>query len=485
MLSPIEFIRKILKNKIFWYLGTRYATFIIQFINSIYIAVKLGAYYFGIWSFILLLVNIIQNFNLGIGNAINILLVQNKNDQLKCNQYIVNAFVLMGLVSLIPIIVICCDLLFGIPYFAKYHLGSLIYPVAIIVILYYFNVLFINIYRVKNRLFEIAVSQSLFPILTFGLMFFAGEKSLLYLLSFGYVMAGIISLFLFMRGRAVRWNAKINSTLAKEIVRKGSMLFIYNASFYFIVLSTKTIVSYFYEINDFGYFSFAFSLAFAAMLLVESFVFLVFPKMIDMLKGNDNILILSKLKFFRDNYITTVHGVLYFSIAAYTILLLIIPQYSPSYKSLVMIILTLVIYSNCFGFNSYMLAQNYEKVISLFSVLTLGINIGLVLFLVLILKISFDLCIIGTMISYLLYSVCIVIFSMRKLGASSWKNILISFFPPSLLIPFVFSLALALTRSEYAWISLLIFLPFNARKIISIIKILLHLCVNPSAIDVK
>ena len=54
----LDFFIAVFKNKIFWYLTSRYMVLGIQFLASIFLAVKLGAYYFGIWSFILLLVNI-------------------------------------------------------------------------------------------------------------------------------------------------------------------------------------------------------------------------------------------------------------------------------------------------------------------------------------------------------------------------------------------------------------------------------------------
>ena len=75
-----SFLKKALSNKILWYMATRYLTFALQFVSSLYIAAKLGAYYWGIWSFILLWINIGNMLNWGIGNSINILLVHHKTD---------------------------------------------------------------------------------------------------------------------------------------------------------------------------------------------------------------------------------------------------------------------------------------------------------------------------------------------------------------------------------------------------------------------
>ena len=71
----LNLLKKILQNKILWYMASRYMVLAIQFLASIFLAVKLGAYYFGIWSFVVLLASIGSNCNWGIGNAATIMLV--------------------------------------------------------------------------------------------------------------------------------------------------------------------------------------------------------------------------------------------------------------------------------------------------------------------------------------------------------------------------------------------------------------------------
>ena len=101
----IPLLKSALKNKIFWYLACRYMVWGIQFLASIFLAVKLGAYYFGIWSFILLLVNIGSACNWGIGSAATILLVQNKEDQSLCSRYTFNSLLLVLLTFIPPVLI--------------------------------------------------------------------------------------------------------------------------------------------------------------------------------------------------------------------------------------------------------------------------------------------------------------------------------------------------------------------------------------------
>lgn len=71
---------KILSNKIVVYMLTRYVVYFVSFLSSLLIAGKLGPYYFGIWGFVLLLINYFHIIDFGIGNSMTVLLVQNKEN---------------------------------------------------------------------------------------------------------------------------------------------------------------------------------------------------------------------------------------------------------------------------------------------------------------------------------------------------------------------------------------------------------------------
>ena len=48
-----QYCKKIVTNKVVLYLVTRYMTYAVQFITSIWVAVKLGPFYLGIWGMLL------------------------------------------------------------------------------------------------------------------------------------------------------------------------------------------------------------------------------------------------------------------------------------------------------------------------------------------------------------------------------------------------------------------------------------------------
>lgn len=89
-----KFLSTILRNKIFLYVGTRYVTYAFQFIASFYIALKLGPVGFGVWSFILLLINFYNIIDFGISNSINILLVQDREVEERSSSHILSSIII-------------------------------------------------------------------------------------------------------------------------------------------------------------------------------------------------------------------------------------------------------------------------------------------------------------------------------------------------------------------------------------------------------
>ena len=73
-------IKNIIKNPNILYILNKYGIFIISFFNSLFIAVKLGAFNLGIWGFINLIIGYLAYASLGIPNSINVIISKNKFD---------------------------------------------------------------------------------------------------------------------------------------------------------------------------------------------------------------------------------------------------------------------------------------------------------------------------------------------------------------------------------------------------------------------
>ena len=481
------YLQKLFCSKIVLYIGSRYLILLLQFFSYIYIASKLGVYYWGIWSFIILLINIGSSCHWGVGTATMILLVQKKEDTLLCNKYIFNAFLLLCLTFIPPLLVLGYDRIIGIQIFAKYHLGELIYAVAAVIILQYISMFFVNIFRVKNKIVEIIIQQSLWPLIMFCLIFTASGKSLLYWLSGSYVAVSLLVVLMFVFRKSVVFCCNPDMMMMKEIILKSFFLFVYNVCFSFILLSTKLQISCFYSVIEFGYFAFAFSLAQGIVLLLDSVIFLLLPKMIDMLKGSDVDQIKSAIKILRDNYLLPLHLIFYIILVISFPFFYFMPQYNKSLLPFVLILFTLIMYSNCFGYNSYLLAQNREKSFSLIVFIALLANTLLVWLLGKVCQIHFEYVILGTLLVYFFYSIAVNCYALyclgeRKLAVYLRENLILK-----LIVIYFTALIIVVLIGCHWWIfagAFALFILFNLPQLCNLAKNITKLMHNDKLINV-
>lgn len=469
----------ILKNKLVGYLFSRYFTYFIQFVSSIFIATKLGPYYFGVWGFLLLLLNYFRVINFGISNAINILVVQNRENVKKTADYIFNAFVCIGVVAFLIVLLGVYYFVFDIPLFDKYEIGVMFYWVCLIAILTHVNTLLMTLYRVKNRLSEIAFFQSVIPLLVALFIFFETGRLLLNYLLGAYVLGNVLALAVFIAMKKVSFKGAYNKAVIKEILRKGYYLFIYNLCFYFIIISVRTIISIFYTVDEFGLFSFSFALANAILLFLQAISFVIFPKVIDKLKGNDHVNIYNTINRLRDSYVTLAFLLVFIALPVFPIFTYFLEDYKGATIALQLTSLAVLLYTNSFGYGTYLMAQNREKLISKLTLSCLGLNIAIALILVLVVKVTFEYVIIATMISYIVYAFLTSYFSLKYLGVSKkgW-DITNEFFPLRSFIPYVLAVVLvAYGNWSLTVIPLIIFVILNRShllKLISTLRTMLH-----------
>lgn len=78
-------IKRILNNNILLYMTTRYLTYILTFFVNMYISIKMGPEMFGAWSFLLLVFGYFNIIDIGIPQAVQVLLVQKKSDAEDCS----------------------------------------------------------------------------------------------------------------------------------------------------------------------------------------------------------------------------------------------------------------------------------------------------------------------------------------------------------------------------------------------------------------
>jgi O-antigen/teichoic acid export membrane protein len=246
-------------------------------------------------------------------------------------------------------------------------------------------------------------------------------------------------------------------------------------------------VSGFYSVEEFGYFTFAFSLANVINLLFQSFSYLIQPKILNRFanaSNEKNIEILDKL---RDAYITTSHLLIHIAILFFPLFLTFFPKYDIASDAFKLISLTILSYTSSFGYSGLIVAKGFEKKLGYFSFFALILNIILAFILIKVFHVSFTYVIVATMLTYLIY-----VYMLGKMGRKmlnldvSVLAIINDLYPMRLLAPYLLSLGLILSSAPdvYFSISLLLFLSINYKILLKLKNTLKSVILNPNFINI-
>lgn len=472
------------KNKVILYVASRYFTYGLQFISLLILSEKLGPFDYGIWGFILMLISYMQIINLGIANSTNVIIIQYKNNVEKVRNYIASSFgaamiLLSGLIIFGFIYYLKPDL------FNKYQLGSLFYLILIIGAFQYINTIFSNIYRARNNIFEVAFYQSSVPIIIFFIIIFSSKKHIINMLVYGYLCANIISFLLFIIRKKYPNGGKVKIGYIRDIIGKGFFLFLYNSAFYLILTTSSSFVSKNYSIEEFGMFSFSYTLGHSILLLMEAFAFIVYPKVIDKLYTGDIVSIEKTLKSVRNNYVMLSHGLMYIVIAILPYFIKLFPKFENSLLMLELMILSIILSTNSFGYNTLLIAKNHEKLSATISLISLIVNIVLCFVIINVLHLPYYFAITSVLISYGIFALLCSWFS-HKFLYNNTRGFLSAVFPLNLITPYILTIFIIFTNYNILlWVPLLLFTILN-RKVLAEITLTIKRILNrPQLINVN
>ena len=481
-------IKSILQNKIIFYLFSRYGTYALQFIVSMVIAAKLGPYYLGIYGFLTLILNYFSQINFGIPHSLNVLMVHNKKNVNKCNNYIGNSFAIYGLISIIIICVLFFILLSKITLSDKYPISVFhCILLCIIAILQYYSTLCSTILRVKNKVNQLALAQSSLVLLNFSVIFFFNGEYLIYILMICQILSFGIFIGLTLKEGLIP-NLKLleyKYDIQKDIIKKGLYLFLYNSCFYFILISIRTIISSNYSIEEFGIFNFSFTLSHAVLLLIEALTVILFPKIIDLLSSDNYEKINSTIETIRVSFVSTSHLLIYTAILFFPLITMIMPEFDGALTSLNLIALAVLMNTNSYGYSSFLIAQNKEKISARISFIALIINVIIAEIMVSIWNVEFSYVVLAVMITYFCFSFMVFVESKKIIGSLNWNKIIKNFFPLKLFIPYIAALIISLLKFQYLmFVPIVTFIVLNYSDINRIVKIGNQLIKNPNIADV-
>lgn len=484
-------IQRLLKeafhNPAILYIISRYGTYIIQFINSLFIAVYLGPHYLGIWGFINLIISYISQLNFGIPHSVNAIVAINKQNEQYSQKIISNGMIMIVLLSFVIVIFSVINLLEGFQIGKKYRFHEFIIPVLFISILTHINVYLSTIFRVYGQIFSIVLYQSLNPILLLLIIpFFRGENLLWALLLVNCLSFGI-SLIYFLINSPIKIGFKFDWNTIKFIQIKGWHLFVYNASFYLILLTTKSFISSNYAVEEFGYFTFSYSLANVVLLLLGSISFLIFPKMLNRFASSTNEKVQKMLYSIRVAYISLSHLLIHAVIAGFPLFIYFFPQYQSATDVFRITALTVVLYINSFGYQALLIARNKEKTIGVVAFTALVLNISLCFVLVHFIKVPYSMVIFATMITYFIY-----VFVLAKIGRKTLdiQNAFIAtlkdIFPVRMILPFTMSILFVIFHLSNLFFifPFIVYLLFNWKELVGLKDIIIRIIRNPNFINI-
>jgi O-antigen/teichoic acid export membrane protein len=357
--------------------------------------------------------------------------------------------------------------------------------IVLIAIMQYFNMLFINIFRIKNMINAVTFNQSIIVLLNFACIFFFQKETLIMMLVCGYVLGNLLCIVLALYDKIIppykQWQLHIN--IQKEILKKGMYLFLYNSCFYFIIISIRTIVSIYYSVEQFGMFTFSFTLGHAIMLLLDAFSFIIFPKIIDKLSSPNIAQIKDTLTKLRTYYISLAHLLIFTALPLFPLLLHFFPKYQEGLLALNLIALTIVMNAYNFGYTSLLIARNKEKWSAVISFCALVINCLLGITMVKIFHVDFSYVILATMITYLLFSFATIVAGRKLLNLHGgiWRDerkIIINLGCPLLL-----ALAFSIVNETFIWTPLALYLVLNYKDVKTIKNMVTRIVKSPNVVN--
>ncbi len=466
---------------------SRYATYFIQFINSLFIAVFLGPYYLGIWGFITLIIQYLNQINLGIAHSVNAIVSIHKNKEEYVKKIIGTSFTMLIILSLFLVLFFAINKLLNWNLGTKYNFSTYAVPVVVIGILANFNTLFSSIFRIYGRIIEVALNQSSVPVfMLVAILLFKG-KDLLWALVGANFLAFFLSFILYLIRTPVKIKFLFIPRLIKVIQIKGWHLFVYNSSFYLIIISTKTLVSNYFSVDEFGYFTFAFALSNTVLLLLQAISFLIYPKLLNRFAHSSNKTVSEILNSVRDTYISVSHGLIHFAIMMFPFFLFFFPKYQNTANTFHVIALAIVLHTNSFGYQGLLIAKRKEQRLGLLALFALILNIIIAYFLIEFVKVRYYQVIYSVLFSYIVFVFLVSYYGRKSINSSLRLNrIMKDAFPVRIFFPFILSLGVSFLEIENYWkvLPFMVFMGLNASRMPHLLSLVKKIINNPKFINV-
>jgi len=465
-----NFTLNILQSPIFHYIGINYLTYGLQFINSILIAKFLGVYFFGIYSFLLLINQYLIYAGMAPSYSLNAILATRKNElvfsEKLFNNTLLLSAMLIGLVSSIVLIIA----IYIPTIFLKYQFSEYFLLIILIFALTSLNNVYVNLYRTYGLLQKINFNQFIIPLIQFLVILLAKGKVLLYYLLVGTIISNTLSLLLFIHKPPLKNSFNFEKTIFTELLTRGFHLLLYNVSFYLILLSSRTIVSIYYTAEELGYYTLAVNLSNAVFMIVGAFSYVLYPKILNRFYNVNTEEAKFLLSDIRALYITSCYLITYLGFFAIPILELLLPQYNKAMPAFKILLLTQLILNNNFGYSILLIARRKEMLMTKYAFVSMLIII-IISLAITIIKLPFTIIAMAVSFGFLYYCVRITKKALEEITQNNnIKNIFFELFPPYYFVPILILIISIIIKDDYFTpiSSLIIFIIMNSDRIINV-----------------
>ncbi len=360
-------LSKLLRNDIFIFVFSKYLSFGLQFLISIVIASRLGLFYFGLYSFFKLVITYLGYSNLGINYSFNVEISSDTNkDIIRAHNYFRQSLIITFIIFLIFLALSTGVSFTKLDYFVKFDFYSYIFLLPFFGLCRNLNILYLN----SNRLFGLyrRINISYFiPVLLESLLvvFFKG-KILFDLIVYSALISEIVVLFFNFYKNPINFTRPIKFNFPyRDIVKRGIHLLLYNMSFYFILLSIRTLASNVLTVNDFAIFNFAYFVSIAISMLTGSLKFLFYPNLINQISKLKNSSLYEYVISIRDVYIFGLVLVVFLTLIVFKSVLIFIPEFVGSFQLVIYFLVAQIIYDSAYGVTTALVQRKFESYLTL------------------------------------------------------------------------------------------------------------------------
>jgi O-antigen/teichoic acid export membrane protein len=480
---------KIFNNKIILFVVSRYFSYFIQFLNSLIVAYVLGPYYLGVWGFILLVLQYLSFGNFGVDIALNVSLsTSDLSDTKKQSEVASNAFIATFFTSIIFLVTGAILFIFNVPFFEKYLFSRYMLFVIVISCLNYFNVVFLNVFRTYSLLVPISIFQTIIQLLQLPVFFFFKDTQLILSLLLMMILAHLISFIIFFKKLPLKLSFKIDTKIVKNLYKRGISLLSYAITFYILLLSTRSMVGYFYSVNTMGLFTFACNIASALIVGLSSLEFIIFPKMLNRL-GSETITekSLTVFKEVRYIYMATAFLVIVIGLICYPLLLVYFKDYTGTVNVFSYLVISQIIISSGFGYSTLIISKGKEFFLVVHGIIALIINLALSLTFKLLFDLDYSYMSLFLILSFVYYDIQVIRKGRELLNMKSPFTVVLGELLPSRSLVALFFIICSIVTQQYMLfylLSLVSFILFNFKSY-HLVKKYIHTLFNqPSVINI-